>query len=575
MALKCIPFITLLLSEECHSFASRPFGGKKIASIEDEILLPEENPYIDPTQKSISGVTYGDVLLGLNELYPPEELSKRNAVSRTDGYWEYVKREKQPPKHFTYGEYDILFFAELLDKAYEYHQGFERDHDEKSGWDGKTFMDIGSGAGRLVIAAAALHPNLKSCIGVEILPSIHQLSLEKLEACSVLPENDFVNSDHFNEETNEEHPHVDELESNYYVEPLTSEMSEIQQALEAMTPEEWKELLGDDFESFTEDIDQDSYQDPDSIIQNVNDTKVDSKSQVEIARMTPIEISPGFVICSENELFHCMDKNEQSNILEDSSISFDSLNDFLSLNQEDWKVLVGEERKNDILDNSELNQISIESAVEKTESTSQDNYSKNYKLQYSGKEMPMASCKFICGSFQDPYLEVGEADVIFIFSSCMSSQMMEELSECVGRCRPGTIVITTEFPLKSNDIIKPLEEDDTMPFGEYSIEVMDTVTGFNWITKQSTAYIQRVTTSTWDGIVRKKPVQNASDIAWDLIKQLESKTLTDTEDFLRQVRNNMKFHSVSETMNMYLNTMEKESETNNTDDDTNADAAPL
>jgi hypothetical protein len=351
-------------------------------------------------------------------------------------------------------------------------------------------------------------------------------------------------------------------------------MSEIQQALEAMTLEEWKELLGDDFESFTDDIDQDSHQDTDNMIQNVKDTKVDNKSQVEIARMTPIEISPGFVICSEDELFHCMEKNEQSNTLEDSSITFDSLDDFLSLNQEDWKVLVGEESKNDMLDNS-LNQISTESAVEKTESTSQDNYSKEYKLQYSGKQLPMAPCKFVCGSFQDPYLEVGEADVIFIFSSCMSSQMMEELSECVGRCRPGTIVITTEFPLKSNGIIEPLDENDTVPFGEYSIEVMDTVTGFNWITKQSTAYIQRVTTSTWDGIVRKKPVQNASDIAWDLIKQLESKTLTDTEDFLRQVGNNMKFHSVSETIKTYLDTMEKESGTNNTDDNMNADAAPL
>jgi hypothetical protein len=153
--------------------------------------------------------------------------------------------------------------------------------------------------------------------------------------------------------------------------------------------------------------------------------------------------------------------------------------------------------------------------------------------------------------------------------------MMEELSECIGRCRPGTIVITTEFPLKSKGVVKPLEEDATMPFGEYSIEVVDTVTGFNWITKQSTAYIQRVTKSTWDGIARKKPSLNTSDVAWKIIRQLESKTLTDTDDFLRQVKNNMKFHSVSETIQTYLEAIEHESEINNTDDNTNDDEESL
>jgi hypothetical protein len=31
-------------------------------------------------------------------LYPPFELEKRNAQSRTDGYWKYVSRGEEPPK---------------------------------------------------------------------------------------------------------------------------------------------------------------------------------------------------------------------------------------------------------------------------------------------------------------------------------------------------------------------------------------------------------------------------------------------------------------------------------------------
>lgn len=564
-----LQIITLLLPQKYHSFCAQTLGSKKLTSLEEEILLPEENPNIDPTKKSISGVTYGDVLLGLNELYPPQELSKRNAVSRTDGYWDFVEKGLQPPKHFTYGEYDILFFAELLDKAYEYHMGFERGDGEKKGWDGKTFVDIGSGAGRLVLAAAALHPKLKSSIGVEILPSIHQLSLEKLEACTTMTQESDIEKDiRCSKQTNEETLDINEVESNFYVEPLTNEMSELQKALEAMTPDEWKELLGDDYELFSDDVDQDQNQELVHATQktDVEYSKAQSESQVEIARMSPIEISPGFVISSEDDLFQYMERNGHDNDPKDSILSFDSLDGFLSLNQEDWKVLVGEESKIDVLDSSGTNEKETESAVETHEESLQSDYSRDYKLRCPEKVIPMAPCKFICGSFQDPYLEVGDADLIFIFSSCMSIHMMEELSECIGRCRPGTIVITTEFPLKSKGIIKPLEGDETMPFGEYSIEVVDTVTGFNWITKQSTAYIQRVTTSTWDGLIRKKPVPHLSDIAWNVIRQFESNTLTDTDDFLRQVRNNMKFHSVSETIQIFLDTIEIDSEKNNADD---------
>jgi hypothetical protein len=87
--------------------------GRKDKEVE-ELLIPLDNPTIDPITKSISGVTYGSVLAGLDNIYPPNELSKRNAISRTDGYWSFIEAGEKPPQHFTYGEFDFLFFAELL-----------------------------------------------------------------------------------------------------------------------------------------------------------------------------------------------------------------------------------------------------------------------------------------------------------------------------------------------------------------------------------------------------------------------------------------------------------------------------
>jgi len=51
------------------------------------------------------------------------------------------------------------------------------------GWTDRVFADIGSGTGRLVIAAAALHPEWKLCKGIELLPGIHNMAMQKLSKC--------------------------------------------------------------------------------------------------------------------------------------------------------------------------------------------------------------------------------------------------------------------------------------------------------------------------------------------------------------------------------------------------------
>ena len=144
----------------------------------EELLIEKENPQADLDQTSRSNVRYGSVVDGIHVLYPPTDLEKRNAASRSDGYWPFITNGQEPPKQYTYGEFDLYFFSELLDRALDYCQDTECDS-----WNDKVFTDVGSGSGRLVFAAAALHPGWKLCRGVEVLKSIHNVAVETLEKC--------------------------------------------------------------------------------------------------------------------------------------------------------------------------------------------------------------------------------------------------------------------------------------------------------------------------------------------------------------------------------------------------------
>ena len=75
------------------------------------------------------------------------------------------------------------FFGELLDRAWELHGSNEGEGSDSAPWSNRTFVDIGSGAGRLVFAAAALHPEMKLCRGLEILPTLHDVSTTILDGC--------------------------------------------------------------------------------------------------------------------------------------------------------------------------------------------------------------------------------------------------------------------------------------------------------------------------------------------------------------------------------------------------------
>jgi len=283
--------------------------------------ISEDDLSIDRNTLSSSGTMYCDVLSGLNKLYPPDELSARNAISRTDGYWKYISKGEEPPPTLTYGEFDFLFFSDLIDKAIVLHDGGEG----RGNIAEKTFTDIGSGTGRLVIGAAALHPKLKLSRGIEILQGIHDSAVSNLELCTKSDET------------------------------------------------QW--------------------------------------------------LSYGMTNGNEGEL-------------------------------------------------------------------------------------NLASIEFECGSFDDPYEYIGDSDVIFVFSTCFTPEMMSNLSDGIGRqCKPGTIVITTEYKLNTSGLIDPLVSDSRMPHGDYSIDLVDSIDGTCWLVGgRSTAHVHKVTKSLWDGTgPRQKP----------------------------------------------------------------------
>jgi len=114
------------------------------------------------------------VIEGMDVLFPRQGLDERIALSRKDGYWPFIKAGEDPPQEFVYGEFEFLLLEKSLEKARELLGKQDEDI---------VFCDLGSGTGRLVIATAALHPTWKLCRGIELLESIYEDAVEKLQSC--------------------------------------------------------------------------------------------------------------------------------------------------------------------------------------------------------------------------------------------------------------------------------------------------------------------------------------------------------------------------------------------------------
>ena len=162
----------------------------------DNLAVLPENPI------SKSGVSHQQVVDAIDLILPPEGLDQRVALSRKDGYWPYITKGDEPPQDFVYGEFDAMFFAHVLDRAHAMY--FENLPNKQPDWTDKVFCDLGSGTGRLVLAAAALH-QWKKCSGVELLESIHKAAEENLDKCRIQDESSQTST----ETTSVESPEVD------------------------------------------------------------------------------------------------------------------------------------------------------------------------------------------------------------------------------------------------------------------------------------------------------------------------------------------------------------------------------
>jgi hypothetical protein len=376
------------------------------AQKEDCISLPE-NPI------SKSGVPYSKVLNGLDQIFPPEGLDQRTALSRKDGYWPFIHRGEEVPNEFVYGEFDVYFFAQVLDRAQVLVFGEE--HLSQTAWNDKIFCDLGSGAGRLVLAAAALH-KWKLCRGVELLQSLHISAEENLEKCR--------------QQLMEESKAFRGLPN-----VTTSTEKEIPRKAESSEGNlKWQDIH---WSQYKNSIPNDAW-------------------------LNQLSDSFGTGLLEEEE------------------------------NDDDHKT--GES-----FDDADLPHKDIESD-EKIQDT--------YVLPPSSDEeegLKLAPVEFSSGSFDDPYEYFGDADCVFVFSTAMPKHVIDMISRAVGRqCKPGCIVITTEYQLPLEGVIEPSEDDPSMPSGRYKLELVEELTGNCWCTGgTSTAFFHRVSESLWEGGVKR------------------------------------------------------------------------
>eukprot|EP00590_Aulacoseira_subarctica_P010005 CAMPEP_0172420714 /NCGR_PEP_ID=MMETSP1064-20121228/7066_1 /TAXON_ID=202472 /ORGANISM="Aulacoseira subarctica , Strain CCAP 1002/5" /LENGTH=255 /DNA_ID=CAMNT_0013160799 /DNA_START=162 /DNA_END=929 /DNA_ORIENTATION=- len=117
----------------------------------------------------------------INILYPQSEAALRNAASRKDGYWPFIAKNETPPQDFTYGEFPLDFFESLLTLAVASCPSCPDGVRSNA-----ELIDLGSGSGRLVMTAASSSNRWRKVRGIEILPSLHELALNKLRDASTM-----------------------------------------------------------------------------------------------------------------------------------------------------------------------------------------------------------------------------------------------------------------------------------------------------------------------------------------------------------------------------------------------------
>ena len=156
------------------------------------------------TSRIVTPSLTAQALQHIETLYPQAQESERIAAARKDGYWPYISKKQEPPPDFTYGEFPLPFFGELIDHAVVNYVAPDGDDGERAELE---FLDLGSGAGRLVLAAAAMSKPWKRVRGVEFLTSLSSMAQDKLENGQEIP--NFLTSEVLLENCSWDAPHLD------------------------------------------------------------------------------------------------------------------------------------------------------------------------------------------------------------------------------------------------------------------------------------------------------------------------------------------------------------------------------
>ena len=418
--------------------------------------------------ESKSGISYQDVLEGIDHLFPPDGLDERTALSRKDGYWPFIQTGDEPPKEYVYGEFDVLFFAQVLDRACEIWWSSSNSNiynNNNKAWDDMVFCDLGSGTGRLVLAAAALH-RWKLCRGIELLSGIHDAAEANLELCRVASDDSSLGTETLS---------------------LTAAASsELDSAATegANSFAKWQAAYMEQYRN--------SIPNNDDWLKQLSNSLDDDEN-------------------SEEEDFLGADLYN----IESGSDNFDDSGDF---------------NAQETVDTDSLGDIPPVPKESKKEKVVYPENNGKYALSLMSDEsrpLRLSPIELSCGSFDDPYEYFGDSDCVFVFSTAMPSNVIEMISKAVGRqCKPGSIVITSEYPLPLEGYIPPMQDDPAMPYGYYRLELVEELTGDCWCTGGiSTVFFHRVVESLreveYDGenYRRVKPVQVTEESAIDKAKE--------------------------------------------------------
>lgn len=417
-----------------------------------------------PQEKVHSGASFASakrdlVLEAMEALFPSQALDQRMALSRKDGYWPFISTGDEPPPEFVYGEFDLDFFADCLERAAHW---LALDKENSIAFEDLVFCDLGSGTGRLVLTSAALYP-WKLCRGVELLEGIHQQAVQIYYSCA-----------HGNARSG------------------ASANSQVLVSYGDTASGAPQDEYSRQFQQYTQSLQ--------------GSTNKEDESWM-------------------NELV--------------TTVGGDGAKS--KMTQQESGLFVPTKAKADATTDADTAR--IEDDEEEASADDEDLIYNMFASSAPGESLPLAPIDLQEGSFTDPYQFFGDANIVFVFSSCLPPNIRADLALALGRqCQPGTIVLTTEYQLPLGGDIEKDPDDETLPHGSYKMELLETLNGTNECTGgTSTVYVHKLVESLGDGEPRCKPKLPVSEIAFRVIKQLEAGELNDPQAFLRNVSNQMVF----------------------------------